>query len=125
MIAVVCDWGGDLSTGPSGDILVTSVQAEVQKRIIRRLLTNAGDYIWHVDYGAGLGTFVGETFLPKFIENTILDQLEYENVIAATPPPAVQVNQAPAGSASTVSVTVQYQIAGTSTGDSIVIGLGA
>jgi hypothetical protein len=39
MIAVVCDWGGDLSVGSGGDIAVAPVQIEIQQRLIRRLLT--------------------------------------------------------------------------------------
>ena len=55
MDALFCPWGGDLSVGPGGDISVAPVEAEVEQRIIRRLLTNTGDYIWHISYGAGLG----------------------------------------------------------------------
>jgi hypothetical protein len=124
MIAVVCEWGADLSVGPTGDISVAPVQTEVQKRIVRRLLTNPGDYIWHMDYGAGLGTYVGEPFSSKSIENVILDQIRHEALIAATPSPVVQILGSLAGSLSTRSVSIRYQINDTSTGDSIVVGLG-
>jgi hypothetical protein len=124
LIAIVCDWGGDLSVGPSGDIAVAPVQTEIQQRLVRRLLTSSGDYIWHTDYGAGLGKYVGETYVPNLIEGTILNQLQYEKLIAISPSPSVQINQSLAGDFSTISVTVQYQVTGTFTATSIVLGLG-
>jgi len=125
MIAVVCDWGGDLSVGSSGDIAVAPVQIEVQQRLIRRLLTNPGDYIWHTEYGAGLGTFVGEPCSPGLIESTILNQLQHEALVAMNPSPTVLTDQSLTGSFSTTSVTIQYQITGTSAGMSVVVALGS
>jgi phage baseplate assembly protein W len=125
VIAVVCDWGGDLSVGSGGDIAVAPVQIEIQQRLIRRLLTNPGDYIWHTEYGAGLGTFVGEPCSPGLIESTILNQLQHEALIAMNPSPTVQTDQTLSGSFSTTSVTIQYQITGTSAGMSVVLPLGS
>jgi hypothetical protein len=124
MIAIVCDWGGDLSVGSGGDINATPVQANVQQRVVRRLLTNPGDYIWHTDYGAGLGGYVGKPYSPGNIEGLILNQLQLESLVAATPAPTVEINQSAAGPSSTTSVSVQYQIVGTSTDDAVVLGLG-
>ena len=124
MIAVVCDWGGDISVGAGGDIAVAPVQIEIQQRLIRRLLTNPGEYIWHTEYGAGLGTFVGEPCSPGLIESTILNQLQHEALVAMSPSPTVQTDQSLAGSFSTTSVTIQYQITGTSTGMSVVLPIG-
>jgi hypothetical protein len=123
VIAIVCDWGGDLSVGPGGDIAVAPVQTEIQQRLVRRLLTNAGDYIWHTDYGAGLGDYVGETYSSNLIEGTISSQLQYESLISVSPPPSIQISQSSAGDFSTTSVTVQYQVVGTFTGTSTVLGL--
>jgi hypothetical protein len=124
MIALVCDWGSDLSVGPGGDIGVAPVQIEIQQRIIRRLLTTPGDYIWHTDYGAGLGSFVGEPCSPELIEGTILNQLQNEALVAVNPPPTIKTDQSLAGSFSTTSVTIQYQISGTPTQMSVVLGIG-
>ena len=52
-------WGGDLGAGNTGDIALASGTILGQQRILRRLLTNPGDYIWHTEYGAGLAQFVG------------------------------------------------------------------
>ncbi|MGA3000245.1 MAG: hypothetical protein ABSE20_00825 [Acetobacteraceae bacterium] len=124
MITIVCDWGADLSVGPSGDINVTIVQANVQQRVVRRLLTNPGDYIWHTNYGAGLGGYVGKPYSPGNIDGAILNQLQLEPLVAATPAPTVQINQSTTGPSATISVTVQYQVAGTFAENSVVLGLG-
>ena len=59
MIAAASTWSGDLSLGPTGDLETNSLQEEVKQRVIRRLFTNPGDYIWHPGYGAGIGRAVG------------------------------------------------------------------
>jgi hypothetical protein len=125
MIALVCDWGGDLFVGPTGDIGVADASSEIQQRIIRRLLTNSGDYIWHTEYGAGLGLYVGEPYSPGLVEDTILLQLQQEQLVAASPSPTVQIDQNPAQALSSLSITISYQVKGMSTGTSIVVQSGA
>jgi hypothetical protein len=124
MIAIVCDWGGDLLVGPGGDIGTAPVQFEVEQRLVRRLLTNPGDYIWHTTYGGGLGSFVGQPCSPALIEGTILGQLQQETLVAPDPAPTVQTNQSLSGSFSTISVTVQFQVTGISVSTSVTLGLG-
>ena len=53
-------WGSDLATGSTGDISTISGQLLGQQRVLRRLLTNPGEYIWQLDYGAGLARFIGQ-----------------------------------------------------------------
>jgi phage baseplate assembly protein W len=53
-------FGNDLSVASNGDILLTDGITLSQQRILRRLLTNPGDYIWELTYGAGLPQFVGQ-----------------------------------------------------------------
>ena len=125
MIALACVWGNDLAVGPSGDISVSSTEAEVQQRIVRRLLTNPGDYIWHLNYGAGLGSYVGSPYSPNLIEGTILSQLQNEALVAAAPSPTVNTSKSLAGVLSSATVTIQYQVVGTMMGSSVVLGLGA
>ena len=124
MIAVTCRWGADLTVGASGDISVASVQAEVQQRLVRRLLTNPGDYVWHTEYGAGLGSYVGERYSPGFIEGAVLNQLQLEGLVAATPAPLVETSLSPTGPLSTISVAVRYRVAGASASDSVILNLG-
>jgi hypothetical protein len=123
VITILCDWGGDLSIGPRGDINVTSIQTNVQQRLVRRLLTNPGDYIWHTNYGAGLGSFVGKPYSLGNIESVVLSQLELEPLVAVTTAPTVLINQSETGPSATISVTVQYRVAGSSTEDAVVLGL--
>ena len=125
MISITCDWGGDLSAGPGGDINATPVQANIHQRLVRRLLTNPGDYIWHTNYGAGLGAYVGRPTSAGRIKSAILNQIQFEPLVAETPAPAVQFNQSATGTFATDAVTVQYQVAGTSAGNSVVLELGA
>jgi hypothetical protein len=113
VIAIVCDWGGDLSIGPSGDIAVAPAHVEINQRIVRRLLTNPGDYIWHTDYGAGLGKYVGEPYSPELVEGTILNQLRYESLIASSPLPLVQTDELLQGTFIGASVTIKFQVADT------------
>ena len=124
MIAIVCEWGGDLSIGPSGDVNVTSIETDIQQRIVRRLFTNRGDYIWNTGYGAGLGGFVGEPRSSEFIESTILNQLQLERLVAVTPTPIVKTSRPSTGLFSTTSVTIQYQAAGAFSVNSVVLELG-
>ena len=123
MIAIISNWGADLSIGPNGDLLVASAEADVQARIVRRLLTNPGDYIWHTDYGAGLGTYVGETYSSRFIEGRINNQLQLESLVETSPAPAIHINQSPSDS-STTSITIQYQVAGIAYTSSFALGTG-
>src|ERR1700722_16608624 len=121
MITIACEWGADLSIGPTGDIKMAPVQASVQQRVIRRLLTNQGDYIWHTDYGAGLGGYVGEPYSQTAIKGKILNQLQLEALVAMTPVPAIQTNQSVTGPFSAISVTIRYWVAGAFTADSIAL----
>ena len=123
MNALLCPWGGDLSVGPGGDINVAPIQSEAEQRIIRRLLTNPGDYIWHTSYGGGLGTFVGEPYISGAIEGTVLGQLQRETLVAQNPSPVVQCEAASATNSS-ISVNIRYYISGGPTGNSVALELG-
>jgi hypothetical protein len=98
-------WGGDLVTGPAGDIALASGSGLGQQRVLRRLLTNSNDYVWHPDYGAGLGQFVGTTINERQIVGTIKSQIFEEAAIARQPDPAVVAEAFPNGS---VYVAISY-----------------
>ena len=49
-------WGNDLAFSATGDLATADVPTLTQQRVLRRLLTNPGDYIWELDYGAGLAS---------------------------------------------------------------------
>ena len=98
-------FGSDLSVGPTGDVATVSGSALGQQRVLRRLLTNSGDYIWHLGYGAGLAQFVGQPADAIRIRAVIRSQIFKETAVARTPEPTIDVVSDGVG---TVSVQVGY-----------------
>ncbi len=98
-------FGGDLAIGPTGDLAVADMQVLTQQRVLRRLLTNPVDYIWQLNYGAGLGQFVGRPGAPDLISGVIRTQMQLEPQIIQSPAPSVATNIADDG---TVMATVNY-----------------
>jgi hypothetical protein len=81
--------GGDLQFGSNGDLqTVTSVQ-ESQQRILRRLLTNPQDYIWQPDYGAGIGSWIGQPIDEVGMKSMIVTQMFLEASVIQNPRPQV------------------------------------
>lgn len=101
-------WGSDLSTSATGDLAIVSGSTLRQQRVLRRLLTNPGDYIWHTDYGARLAGFVGAPANEMQITATIRSQIFQEAAVAQTPEPVIDVQVSPAGALSTVYVNIRY-----------------
>ena len=85
-------YGADLMTGPTGDVAVADGTVLGQQRVLRRLLTNPGDYIWQLGYGAGLAQFVGQPARAAQIRALIRSQIFQESVVARTPEPVVDVS---------------------------------
>lgn len=94
-------WRQDLVIMPSGDLMVcTGIQptgstqpstatVEGEQRVLRRLLTTPGTYIWHLEYGAGLPQYVGQPVLPSAIATLIMTQMFMEDTVAQDPLPTV------------------------------------
>ena len=82
-------FGADLALSPSGDIATMAGTPLGQQRVLRRLLTNAGGYIWQIAYGAGLGQAIGAPGGAAQIEAAIRSQLFAEPLVARTPQPVV------------------------------------
>jgi phage baseplate assembly protein W len=91
-------WGQDLTGSPSGDIAVVSGSQLGQQRVLRRLMTNPGDYIWHADYGAGLAQFIGATCNIPQIKAAVRSQIFMESAVARTPEPVIDVRGSADGS---------------------------
>lgn len=102
--------GLDLALGPTGDLAVVSNPSLGQQRVLRRLLTNPGDYIWNLTYGAGLPGMVGRPTNPTAIQGLILSQMFRESAVAQSPVPQVTVSSDNDG---TVYAYVQYSDADT------------
>ena len=102
-------WGGDLEVGPTGNLGVVTPITSLPQRILRRLLTNPNDYIWNLDYGAGLPRFIGQPTDQAQIEAMVLSQLRQEASISRVDTPVVNLirnNQDPVG---TFSLHILYQ----------------
>jgi len=86
------EWGSDLVIGSGGDLALSTGSDMVNQRVCRRLLTNAGDYIWNLDYGGGLAQFVGKPANPAEIAAIVGTQLALESAVPTTPAPQVSAN---------------------------------
>jgi len=98
-------FGGDLAIGPSGDLACADGATLGQQRVLRRLLTSPGDYLWALDYGAGLGRFVGQSLDDARIAAVIRGQMAREAAVARQPEPVIEVSGDAAGR---VYVQIRY-----------------
>ena len=103
-------WGQDLAVSATGDLGLAAGAELGHQRVLRRLLTNPGDYIWQPGYGAGLGQFVGQTVNVSMIRAVIRSQILLESTVAQTPEPVISVAGSTDGS---VYVDVRYVDANT------------
>lgn len=112
-------WSTDLQISPTGDLAVSDGPPLGTERVLRRLMTNPGDYIWHPEYGAGLGGLVGYPIDAAAVEALIRSQMQLESAVAQTPEPVIAVQAdlegrlyaairyADAETSSSLSVTLQ------------------
>ncbi len=84
-------WGNDLAVGATGDLALSSDDALTQQRVLRRLLTGAGDYIWQVDFGAGLPGLVGQPEQMAATQAVIRSQIFNETGVATSPEPVITI----------------------------------
>lgn len=108
------EWAGDIAASPTGDIATATGSDAINQRVCRRLLTNAGEYLWELDYGASLGLFVGSPGSATDIDAVIRSQLALESSVPAGPPPTVSVTVAdPANGIFSATITYASPEAGT------------
>lgn len=105
-------FGEDLTVDATGDLVVSEGTQEGQERVVRRLLTNPLEYIWHASYGAGLARFLGKPTTPSRIAAVSRAQMFREAAVARTPPPKITVISQPNG---TVTEDIKYVDADTGT----------
>lgn len=101
--------GGDVSSSVTGDLMPVDGTTKGTQRVLRRLLTNPGDYLWHLNYGAGLGKLVGSLASANTIKALIRSQIRLEAAVAQVPEPIVRVTPIANG----VSVYLAYNDATT------------
>lgn len=83
--------GDDLKVSPTGDLAIAAGDTETQERILRRLITSVGGYMFHTDYGAGIGGMVGDPVGIEAIQGIVAGQLGLEESVAKMPAPTVTV----------------------------------
>ena len=105
-------WGNDLSWSSTGDLAITNTPSLTQQRVLRRLLTAPGEYIWSLGYGAGLSAFVGQPGAAIAIAAAIRGQMFKEAAVAQSPAPVIDLVPDQMGS---LYVSIRYAdaIAGT------------
>lgn len=106
-------WGQDTQFSASGDDLTASGVTELNQRIVRALLTPPGTYIWHPEYGVGLGRFVGHALSAEEfaeIKSLIQSVLKNEPDVKKQPAPAYTYQTDATG---LLSVTISYVYAPT------------
>lgn len=91
-------WAGDLSISPTGDLAMIDDPVLGTERVLRRLMTNAGDYIWNPEYGAGLAQFIGLPVDEASLETTIRSQMRLEAAVSKTLEPIIAISPGIAGS---------------------------
>lgn len=96
--------GDDLSVSPTGDIQQIDGLSQTSQRLLRRLLTNQGEYIWHPTYGAGLGARVGTLLDIPGITGLIRSQILLETNVARSPAPVITVTALTGG----LAVRIKY-----------------
>lgn len=98
-------YGSDVGLGPTGDFQQVSGTVRTQQRIVRRLCTNPGDYIFHPDYGGGLPGKIGSNASPAEIRAIVQSQVALEAAVATSPKPAISVT--PIGNGA-MRIQIQY-----------------
>lgn len=100
-------WGQDLQVTASGDLAVVDGTVLGQQRVLRRLLTNQGDYIWHLGYGAGLPARVGQLLDRPALIAAIRSQMFQEPIVSQSPLPTVDIRPL-SGDPGSLSVNITY-----------------
>lgn len=106
-------YGFDLVITPNSQLGVVDGTQETYQRILRRLMTNPGQYLFAPDYGAGLGIYVGANLnsaLEHQIKGVITTQMFKEDTVAQSPRPVISLSQN--GTQLTVSITYAIKPSG-------------
>lgn len=97
-------WDSDLAVSPGGDIATSDGIDLSNQRIVRRLMTILGEYIWHVDYGASVPIRVGDTLDLSLIESIVRGQIFEEAAVDPQHDPEIIVTKILNG----VFVSIRY-----------------
>ncbi len=84
-------FSNDLNISNTGDLATVTGITRGQQRILRRLLTNQGAYIFQANYGAGLPQFIGQVLNVPQITALIRSQIFLEDCVAKNPAPQITI----------------------------------
>jgi len=84
-------FGEDLFCDPAGSLREASGDLLTRQSILRRLCTNPGAYLWHVDHGAGLPARIGMPIAEVETRGLITSQLGLEAGVDQTQPVTVEL----------------------------------
>jgi hypothetical protein len=104
-------FGGDLAVASNGDLQTVTGTLRGQQRVLRRLLTNPGGYLFEPTYGAGLPSFIGLPLDVPKLTALIRSQMALEDSVAQLPAPVISVSATADPSA--FAVSLQYNDADT------------
>ncbi|MDE3022882.1 MAG: phage tail protein [Pseudomonadota bacterium] len=96
--------GNDINLSPTGDLSIIDGTVKDEQRILRRLLTNPGDLLFHPEYGAGLPQWIGKPLDIQAITALIRGQMFLEESVAHDPEPVITISTILDG----ISCRIQY-----------------
>ena len=120
MVDISHQFGADLALSATGDLAMATGALLTQQRVLKRLLTNPGDYIWNPDYGAGLAAFVGQPASTARIASVIRSQIFKEAAVGRTPEPLIDIQFSRSG-----AIYVHLRYADSSTGETQILSFSA
>lgn len=100
--------GGDISASSTGDVATATDTLRGQQRVLRRLLTNPGDYIFEPTYGAGLAQWIGKNADLAKLRALCVGQMALEPSVAASPAPQVNLTQIANADGGGFAVAIAY-----------------
>ena len=100
-------FGSDIQPSSAGDLSTVSGTIRGEQRVLRRLLTNPGDYLFEPNYGAGLPQYIGKQLDIAKLQALCVSQMLLEDTVAKSPAPVVKIKQAP-NDFTSISVQINY-----------------
>lgn len=106
-------FGSDVASSNVGGLQAIGGTVLGQQRVLRRLLTNPGDYIFHPTYGAGVQQWIGRAGGFAKLRAVIRGQMQMEGAVAPSPEPVVQVSAIAGSAGGGFAVMIAYNDAQT------------